>query len=621
LHEDQLPELALEIREFLIDSVSKTGGHIAPSLGVVELTLALHYLFETPHDKFVWDVGHQAYTHKIITGRRDRFSTLRKYRGLSGFPHITESIHDAFTVGHASTSISAALGMAQARDRKNETGEVISIIGDGAMTGGLAYEGLNNLGHSNTKMIVILNDNEMSIAPNVGGMSNYLTRIITDKRYTKLKSNVWNALDQIPRNLGKRLQSLGHTIDENLKKAFTPGKLFEDMGIQYLGPIDGHNLQDLFHVLTYAKEEARGPLLIHVLTKKGKGYDHAENNATKFHGIGSFHVESGELRSADKASPSWSKVFGEALLEIAQKDSTVTAITAAMPSGTGLDEFEKRLPAQFVDVGIAEQHGATYSAGLAVRGLKPVFALYSSFMQRAYDQVIHDVALDNLDVVFCVDRAGIVGADGPTHHGAFDISFLYHIPNLTILSPSCGEDLRQMLYSALYEIPGPVVIRYPRGTVGAPARRPFQKISEFPPELKVDTGGDTLILSVGDFLESAKQTAGLLHEKDISCDVADLRSLKPLHEKELSTYLSRYSTIVVMENNARINGMGAQVLSCANQMLLANTISRIPRIIPFAYPDYFIEQGSVDELRSEMGLIPSRMAAKIIAYRETSPQA
>ncbi|MGM0442840.1 MAG: 1-deoxy-D-xylulose-5-phosphate synthase [Fibrobacterota bacterium] len=602
--EKLLPALSREIRTFLIESVSQTGGHIAPSLGVVELTIALHYIFSTPKDKFIWDVGHQAYTHKLLTGRRDQFHTLRQFGGISGFPHITESIHDAMTVGHASTSISSAYGMACGRDMRNESGEVISIIGDGAMTGGLAYEGLNNLGHSNTRMVVILNDNEMSISPNVGGMSNYLTRILTDRHYTRLKDNVWNALEQFPAGLGKRLQNLGHTVDDSLKKALTPGKLFEDMGLTYLGPIDGHNFSDLLQVLRFARDDNKGPLLIHTITKKGKGYTHAEENATKFHGIGSFDIQSGELRAGRSDLPSWSKVFGNALCEYAEKDSTITAITAAMPAGTGLDTFQKKFPDQFYDVGIAEQHGTTFSAGLALRGLKPVYALYSSFMQRAFDQIIHDVALENLDVVFCVDRAGIVGADGPTHHGAFDLSYLTVIPNLTILAPSTGDELRQMLYSALYDISGPVVIRYARGKVPAqPQITPRTGITAFAPVcLREKPRAQGLIVSVGNMGTTAQDVHTLAEKDGIALDIVDMRTIKPLNSNLWQTYFSRYDRIYVLENNATINGAGAQLMQVAARLYAQQSLSRMPRIHIFGYPDRFIEQGAVPELMKDLKL-------------------
>ncbi|ERP39296.1 1-deoxy-D-xylulose-5-phosphate synthase [Chitinivibrio alkaliphilus] len=610
-----LPALATEIREFLIHSVSKTGGHIAPSLGVVELTLALHYLFDSPKDKFIWDVGHQAYTHKIITGRKEQFFTLRQYNGISGFPHITESPHDALTVGHASTSISASLGMAFARDLRKETHNIVSVIGDGAMTGGLAYEGLNNLGHSNTNMIVILNDNEMSIAPNVGGMSTYLTKIITDKRYTRLKSNIWNTLDQIPASLGKKLQHLGHSIDDNLKKAFTPGKLFEDMGIKYLGPIDGHNFEELFHVLTYARDENKGPLLIHTLTKKGKGYEPAEINATKFHGIGSFDIESGEVRKeSSQKTPSWSSIFGSTLLEIARKDARVLAITAAMPNGTGLETFEKELPQQLIDVGIAEQHGATFSAGLALAGQKPVFALYSSFLQRAFDQIIHDIALEKLNVVFAIDRAGLVGADGPTHHGAFDLSYLTTIPNCTILTPSSAEDLKDMLYSALYEIEGPVFIRYPRGTTPAapPAYAPQGKKEFLPQQVKTLPGAKVLLLPVGDFLPTACAVQEKLHSAGILSDVTSLRCVKPLPHDRLYSLFSAYDTVITLENNSLINGAGAQLLQVLQQGAHRGALSHVPKLLSYGYPDRFIDQGTQEELLQELGLAPDPLTEKII---------
>lgn len=611
---EQFPQLAHEMREFLIDSVSRTGGHLAPSLGVIELTMVMHYLFETPKDKFVWDVGHQAYPHKMLTGRMDQFHTLRQYKGISGFPHITESEHDALTVGHASTSISGALGMARARDIKGTDENVIAVIGDGALTGGLAFEALNNLGHSNTKMTVILNDNEMSIAPNVGGVSKYLTKIMTDKKYNKLKDNVWNMLENMPK-VGKPLQSVAHNLEESVKKVITPGKFFEDMGITYLGPVDGHNLDELMAVMKYARDESDGPLLIHVLTQKGKGYHPAENNATKFHGIGSFEKDTGEVVKGNGPShKSYSAVFGETLTRIAANDDKVVAVTAAMPDGTGLSSFRDTFPERLFDVGIAEGHGVTFSAGLALNGLKPVIALYSTFLQRAFDHIVHDVALENLNVVFCIDRAGVVGNDGPTHHGCLDLSFLRSIPNMTILAPSNGTELQEMLYAAIYEIDGPVAIRYPRGTVPE-AELPveIEKKAIFPTQECIK-GDELLLLSTGHFHPIALGAAEILKDEGISVSFTDARTVKPLDPSEYETLCKKFSKIVTFEQNSIRGGFGAAVMETAAELFEAGKIETIPTVLPIGYPDNFITQGSMDELMVHLDFTPELLAERIKTF-------
>ncbi len=608
---DQLPELAHEMREFLIDSVSRTGGHLAPSLGVIELTIAMHYLFETPKDKFVWDVGHQAYPHKILTGRRDQFDTLRMYKGLSGFPHITESEHDALTVGHASTSISGALGMARARDIKKTDEEVIAVIGDGALTGGLAFEALNNLGHGDTKMTVILNDNEMSIAPNVGGVSKYLTKIITDKKFNKLKDNIWNMLDNVPK-VGKPIQSAVHHLDDAVKKVITPGKFFEDMGIHYIGPVDGHNYEELMAVLKFARDESNGPLLIHVLTQKGKGYHPAENNATKFHGIGSFERDTGEVvKGNGPAHKSYSAVFGDALTRFAANDDSVVAVTAAMPDGTGLATFRDAFPERLIDVGIAEGHAFTFSAGLALNGMKPVIAVYSTFCQRAYDHIVHDIALDNLNVVICLDRAGVVGNDGPTHHGSRDLAFLRTIPNVTVLAPANGTELQEMLYAAIYEIDGPVVVRYPRGTVPeAELPQEIDKKDEFLP-VELEAGDKTLLLSAGHFLPIVEGAAEILKNDGVSFSLMNAQTIKPLDRDFYTNLCTKFDTIVTFEQNTIRGGFGSGVLEIASELLSEGKIEKLPNIFPIGYPDEFITQGSMDELMVHLGFTPEKIANQV----------
>jgi len=600
----KLPQLAQEVREFLIDSVSRTGGHIGPSLGVVELTIALHYVYNSPIDKIVWDVGHQAYTHKLLTGRKNEFTTLRKYGGISGFPHITESPHDAVTAGHASTSISAALGLAKARDLRKKDGEVVAVIGDGSLTGGLAFEGLNNLGHSKTRMCVILNDNEMAIANNVGALSKYLTKIITDKKYNALKAGVWNKLEH--GNLGKKIQSTIQKLSRSAKQVITPGRLFEDLGLRYIGPVDGHNFEELLPVLRYAHEQNSAPLLIHVLTQKGKGYAHAETDKEKFHGLGAFDKETGETISASGCS--WSSVFGSKLMDLAEKDEKIVAITAAMPDGTGLSDFSEKFPERFFDVGIAEGHAATFAAGLALNGIKPVVALYSSFLQRAFDQIIHDVALDNLHVVFAIDRAGLVGADGATHHGAFDLSFLRCVPNAVILTPATAADLRFMLEYALNDLKCPVFIRYPRGI----APESSALIDKFEEIAEVKSGKNVCIMAAGHFLQTALSVAELLETRKVSTSVVSVKQIKPLNKELYSAIFKKFDYIVLCEENSVTGGYCSAVLEISEDLLTEKKIAKAPKFIRVAYPDCFVGQGSVSELAADLNMSAEQVAEKII---------
>ena len=606
----QLPQLAQEVREFLIGSVSETGGHIGPSLGVVELTIALHYVYNSPIDKIVFDVGHQAYTHKLLTGRRDKFGTLRQFKGISGFPHTTENIHDAVTVGHASTSISSALGLAVARDVRKKEGEVVAVIGDGSMTGGLAFEGLNNLGHSKTRMTVILNDNEMAIANNVGALSKYLNKVITAKKYNELKADVWNKLEKFPiGKIGKRIQTTMSNLTKATKRVFVPGGLFEDLGLRYIGPIDGHNFDELLAALKYAHDENSAPLLIHVLTQKGKGYKPAETNKEKFHGLGAFNKETGECASS---SGSWSGIFGKELVNLAAQDEKIVAITAAMPDGTGLNEFKEKFPERFFDVGIAEGHAVSFAAGLALNGIKPVVALYSSFLQRAYDQLIHDIALDNLHVVFAIDRAGLVGADGPTHHGAFDLSYLRTIPNAVILTPATDCDLKFMLKYAFNDLKCPVFIRYPRGKALSLAQLGIETAdtAEF---VEIRGGKKVCILAAGHFLQSAMETANILENSKISAAVVSVKQIKPLTEELYAALFEKFDYIALCEENSIVGGFCSAVLEIADDLLLSKKISKMPKFIRVAYPDSFVEQGSAGELAKEIGMSPSAVAQKIIS--------
>lgn len=590
----QLANLSKELREFIINHVSKTGGHLAPSLGVVELTLALHYLFETPKDKIVWDVGHQAYVHKIITGRRDRFETIRQYKGLSGFPKIEESEHDCFGTGHASTSISSALGMAVARDLAGNNNHVISVIGDGALTGGLALEGLNNAGSLGKDIIIILNDNEMSISKNVGAMSKYLTTLITMQSYNKLKNEIWELTGKFS-TLGLKIRNIVGKVDESLKSALVPGLLFERLGYRYFGPIDGHNISRLVRVLKVVKS-LKGPMLVHVLTTKGKGYRHAEENAPKFHGLGAFDKTTGE--SVKKSSvPSYNTVFGNTLTELARDNDRIIAITAAMSLGTGLNKFSEEHPDRFYDVGIAEGHAITFAAGLATQGFRPVAAIYSSFLQRAFDSVIHDIALQKLPVIIALDRAGLVGDDGPTHHGVFDLSYLRIIPNLVLMVPRDERELRNMIYTAVKYEKGPIALRYPRGSgIGVPVDQPCEELEIGKAEIVVP-GEDLLIVVVGPVIYQALKAREILKKFHLNAEVINARFVKPLDEELFKKKFEKFHYIFTVEENAILGGFGSALME-----LLAATKLKNVHIHPIGIPDQFIEQGTPAELRQQVGL-------------------
>ncbi|MGA2506900.1 MAG: 1-deoxy-D-xylulose-5-phosphate synthase [Chitinispirillaceae bacterium] len=603
---EALPHLAEEIRELMIDVVSRTGGHLAPSLGTVELTIALHYVYNTPEDKLVWDVGHQAYTHKILTGRRNNFDTLRQFGGISGFPRVSESEFDAVSAGHASTSISVALGLAIGRDILKQKHEVVAIIGDGALSGGLAFEGLNNLGSSATNLTVVLNDNEMSISRNVGALSRYLTRVITDKRYYKIKSEIWDMLGTLS-NVGKGIRSVVHSIDDSLKHLLIPGKLFQDMGIRYLGPINGHNISEMVEVFKSLMQFSKGPALVHIITRKGKGYSFAEENAVKYHGIGSFSKTTGETIIVKSKIPSYSELFGNMLIELARERPDIVAVTAAMRDGTGLEKFSREFPDRFFDVGIAEQHAVTFAAGLALKGLRPVVAIYSTFLQRAFDQIIHDVALDNLPVVFCIDRAGLVGDDGPTHHGSFDLSFLRSIPGAVIMAPRDEKYLYWMLNAALVYTKGPSFIRYPRGCgPGEPISKSSLEIPLGVPEL-VRKGSKCAIIALGDFFKSAVAAADLLKSDDINPTIIDARFAKPLDRAFYERLFSEYSHFVTLENNALQGGFGSGVLELAS---VCNP-KIMPRFLRLGLPDEFIPHGEIDKLLTSLSLDPRSIAKRI----------
>lgn len=593
----ELKSLSSELREYIIDSVSKTGGHLASNLGVVELTIALHFALNTPDDKIVWDVGHQSYIHKILTGRKSLMPTLRQLNGLSGFPKRAESIYDAFDTGHSSTSISAAIGMARARDLKNENYEVVAVIGDGALTGGMAFEALNDVGRSSTKLIIVLNDNEMSISKNVGGLSYYLREVRTDARYLSTKKDVEKLLNGLPVG-GRTIKSFLKRAKDGIKKMVVPGMLFEELGLTYMGPIDGHNIEDLLNAFKIAKN-IDGPLIMHVITKKGKGYKYAEQRPNEFHGVSAFDVVTGEDLKKSNV-PSYSTVFGNKLCEIAEKNENVVAITAAMTDGTGLTNFALKYPNRIFDAGIAEQHAVTMAAGLAVNGITPVVALYSSFLQRAYDQIIHDVALQNLHVVFAVDRAGLVGNDGETHQGVFDEGFLSQIPNMTILSPCDYIEFENMIEFAINEINGPVALRYPRGSSNVNINNSNIKIEKGKGVI-VEKGNDITIIASGNMVDTALKTKEILKGNNIDAEVINLRFIKPLDENLILESVNKTKKAVIID----------EACCFGAALMIKNIIPNSVHVMLKTLPDNFIKHGSVNELLKENKLDPQTIANDI----------
>lgn len=598
----ELEQLASELRHFIIDTVSQNGGHLAPNLGTVELTLALYSVFSFPEDKLVWDVGHQAYTHKILTGRRDAFKTLRKKGGITGFPNRSESVYDAFGVGHASTSISAALGMALARDARGEKNQVIAVIGDGALTGGESFEALNNAGDLGTKLIVILNDNEMSIDANVGAMSEYLSRIRIAPQYARAKRDMGSLLMSIP-HIGDKVYKTASHLKDGVRSVLVPGSLFEEMGFHYIGPIDGHNIGLLAEVLASAKE-MEGPVLIHIHTVKGKGYKPAEQAPDKFHGVGCFDPSTGKSAKKAGCAPSYTSVFSKALIDLAKDRPDILAITAAMPSGTGLKAFGQAYPKRFFDVGIAEEHAMTLAAGMAAAGMHPVIALYSTFAQRAYDQLIHDVCLQNLPVTLCLDRAGLVGEDGPTHHGVFDLSYLRQMPNMCVMAPKDEEELRHMLATAI-AIEGPAAVRYPRGAgLGVSLTDSLETLPVGKAEV-LQEEGDIAFLAVGTMVEKAKEAAAILKEEGIEAAVVNMRFIKPLDTELLGEMARTKRLLITAEENVLAGGFGSAVAE-----YLADHGIEVP-LLRFGIPDRFIEQGTRRDLLSLCGLQPDEMAERI----------
>ncbi|MBR8659220.1 MULTISPECIES: 1-deoxy-D-xylulose-5-phosphate synthase [Bacillales] len=599
----QLYMLASEIRQFLVETLSKTGGHLAPNLGVVELTLALHYVFNSPEDKLIWDVGHQAYVHKILTGRRELFPTLRQYKGLCGFPKMSESPHDVWETGHSSTSLSAAMGMATARDLKKEKHHVVAIIGDGALTGGMAFEALNHIGHEKKNVIVVLNDNEMSIAPNVGALHNYLGKLRSAENYRNAKKELEHLLKSIPA-VGGRLAHLAERFKDSLKYLLVSGVLFEELGFTYIGPIDGHNLELLLDSLKTAKQ-TRGPVLIHAITKKGKGYAPAEADSVKWHGIGTYKIESGHT---PKSAPTYTSVFADTMIQLAEADERIVAVTPAMPAGSGLLKFGERFPDRLFDVGIAEQHACTFAAGLATQGLKPVYAVYSTFLQRAYDQLIHDVARQKLNVIFAVDRAGLVGADGETHQGMYDIAFMRTIPNMVIMAPKDENELRHMMKTAVAYEDGPISFRYPRLAIrGVKMDEELQVLPIGKAEV-VREGKNVAILSFGHVFELAEAAVEQLDSEGIQPMLVNARFCKPLDEELLFRLAREGYDIVTVEEGAAMGGFGSAVLEC----LAAAGFHQV-RVEVVAVPDYFVEHGSVKEQREEVGLTADAIAARVRA--------
>ncbi|WIW69668.1 1-deoxy-D-xylulose-5-phosphate synthase [Anaerosinus gibii] len=602
----QLNKLAGEIRELIIRTIAENGGHLAPSLGVVELTLALHTVFDCPEDKFIWDVGHQSYVHKILTGRRDAFSTIRTQGGLSGFPKRSESPYDSFGTGHSSTSISAALGMAIARDLSKKNNYVVAVIGDGSMTGGQAFEALNHAGDLGKHLIVILNDNEMSIDKNVGALSEYLSTMRTAPTYNKVKHDLEFLLKKIP-TIGESVAKVVERLKDSLRFLLVPGELFEELGFKYVGPIDGHNIELMREVLEKAKT-MQGPILIHTLTRKGKGYLPAECESDKFHGVGPFCIETGEIIKKTTNKPTYTSVFSKVLIELAKENKNIVAITAAMPEGTGLKKFGEIYPDRFLDVGIAEQHAVTVAAGLACEGKQPIIALYSTFAQRAYDQILHDVCLQKLPVVFALDRAGIVGEDGPTHHGVFDYSYLRHIPNLTIMAPKDENELKDMLATA-FSLRTPVVIRYPRGNgLGVEVKTEYQHIPVGMSE-EISIGSDVMFLAVGAMVDSCVEAVNLLKEKNVSAGVINARFIKPLDERMIEVLAKTVKYIVTIEDNMLAGGFGSAVLEALNEREFCDT-----KVLRLGYPDKFIEQGKRENLLELYKLTPAHIAARTYAF-------
>lgn len=610
LSTEELKTLAEEIRRFLIDKLTVTGGHLGSNLGVVELTLALHYCYNSPKDKMIYDVGHQAYVHKILTGRQDRFDTLRKYQGLCGFVKRSESEHDVWEAGHSSTSLSAAMGMALARDLKGEDNKVIAVIGDGALTGGMAFEALNHIGHEQRKLMVILNDNEMSIAPNVGAMHNYLSKIRSDRHYLRAKDEVEGLLKKIPA-IGGRLAKTVEQLKNSLKYMMVPGVLFEELGFTYLGPVDGHDIEKMIDTFHQA-DNVTGPVLVHVLTTKGKGYKPAETDFYKSHAISPYKIESGQPIKA-VGPPMYTEVFGSTLIELGREDSRVVAVTPAMPGGSGLFPFAKEFPDRMIDVGIAEEHAATLCAALAMEGMKPVYAVYSTFMQRSYDQIVHDICRHNANVMFAIDRAGFVGADGETHQGVYDIAFMRHIPNMVMMMPKDENELRHMMKTALEYNDGPIAYRYPRinGT-GVTMDTELHTLPIGSWE-RLRTGEGYAILACGPMVQVAEEAADVLRREGIQVGVVNARFLKPLDNAMLLELANAGTNMVVIEEACQAGSLGSAVLEFFAEQEIYDA-----RVNLMGVPDIFVEHGSIKEQRQQTGLTVEALCARIKSMKALS---
>ena len=601
----ELTELAGEIRERIISVVSATGGHLAPSLGTVELAIAIHYVFESPKDKIIWDVGHQAYAHKILTGRNEAFASLRQEGGLSGFPKPSESEHDAFGTGHGSTSISAALGMSCARDLKGEDYRVVAVIGDGALTGGLSFEGMNQAGGLGKRLVVIINDNKMSISPNVGALAKYMTKLISAPAYRRFEADLWELLGRIP-FLGGRARYLAGRVTESLKGLIVPGTIFEELGFKYYGPINGHNIPDLIAILRQLKE-VKVPVMLHTLTIKGKGYKHAEENSSLYHGVGAFDKITGEAEKKSKY-PTYTDVFGKAIVEIGADFNDVTVITAAMKDNTGLAEFADRFPDRFFDVGMAEGHAVTFAAGLASRGALPVVAVYSTFLQRAFDHIVHDVALQELKVIFVVDRAGVVGQDGPTHHGCLDLCYLRAVPGLTIMAPKDERELRNMLFTAVKVPCGPVAIRFPRSEgVGSDAAGPFSELAIGRAE-RLREGNDVTLCAIGSMVYPCLEAAEILSKSGIGAAVVNARFAKPIDSELICELARRSGKLVVVEEGSLIGGFGSAVLECLEANGICSSVKRL------GIPDAFVEHASREALLEKLGLSGHGIADRTLSW-------
>lgn len=609
LSTDQLVQLAAEIRQFLIETVSQTGGHLASNLGCVELTLALHYCFDSPTDRFIWDVGHQAYTHKIITGRRDQFHTQRQYKGISGFPKRSESKHDAFDTGHSSTSISAGLGITIANSLRGTNNKTVAIIGDGSLTGGMAFEALNQTGHLKKNLIVVLNDNEMSISKNVGAFSTFVSRKLTGAYFRDLKKEMQGLFEHIPA-IGGNILNFARRAENSLKGFLTPGMLFEALGFEYIGPIQGHDLPQLLEILENVRS-LEGPVLVHVMTTKGKGYEPAERTPDQYHGVGPFDIATGKVKGGKPGAASYTGIFGTTMQKLARNDNKIVAITAAMPDGTGLTPFAKEFPERFFDVGIAEQHGLTFAAGLATEGFRPVAAIYSSFTQRAYDQVFHDICLQKLPVTLALDRSGLVGDDGPTHHGVFDLSFLRHIPEMTVMAPKDENELQHMLKTAIYS-ERPISLRYPRGAgYGVPLDDELKEIPIGRGE-QLGDGEDLAIIAIGSTVYPALEAAERLKAAGINATVINARFVKPLDRDLILAAAARTGHLLTVEENALQGGFGTAVLE-----LLSDEGKNDIRVRRIGIPDRFIEQGSQAQLRADLGLDAAGIAAAAEAFLKT----